>query len=219
MIRFDVESTADEPGAAHMIDRIKNILLTPKTEWPAIDAEPATEMGVFTSWVVPLAAIGPVCGLIGQQLFGYGAFGYSWKPSLAFSISTAVTAYVLGLIGTFLVARIIDALAPTFGGVKSPVAAMKVTAYSWTAAWLAGIFGLIPMLGVLGIVGLYSLYLLYLGLPVLMKAPQDKALGYTVVACLCAIVMFIVVGFVTSAVTSAFAPTPAIGTITVPAYR
>lgn len=202
-----------------MIDRIKNILLTPKTEWPVIDAEPATEMGVFTSWVVPLAAIGPVCGLIGQQVFGYSAFGYSWKPSLGFSISTAVTAYVLSLIGTFLVAKIIDALAPTFNGVKNPVAAMKVTAYSWTAAWLVGVVQLIPMLGILGIAGLYSLYLLYIGLPVLMRAPQDKAVGYTVVACLCAIVMFVVIGFVTSAVTSAFVPAPSIGTITVPAYR
>ena len=202
-----------------MIDRIKNILLSPKTEWPRIDAEPMTEQGIFTSWVVPLAAIGPLCGLIGQQVFGLGAFGYSWKPSLGFSITTAVTGYVLSLIGTFLVAKIIDALAPTFNGTKNPVAAMKVTAYSWTAAWLAGVFSLIPMLGILGIVGLYSLYLLYLGLPVLMKAPQEKAIGYTVVACLCAIVMFIVVGFVTTTITSAFMPQPAIGTITVPTYR
>jgi uncharacterized membrane protein len=202
-----------------MIDRIKNILLTPKTEWPVIDAEPATEMGVFTSWVVPLAAIGPVCGLIGQQVFGYGGLGFSWKPTLGFSLSVAVTSYVFSLIGTFLIAKIIDALAPTFAGTRNPVSAMKVTAYSWTAAWLAGVFQLIPALGVLAIVGLYSLYLLYLGLPVLMKAPQDKAVGYTVVACLCAIVMFFVVSVVTSAVTSMFTPQPAIGTITVPAYR
>lgn len=204
-----------------MIDRIKNILLTPKTEWPVIDAEPATEMGIFTNWVVPLAAIGPVCALIGQQLMGGGnVMGISWRPSLGFSISMAVTSYIMSLIGTFLVAKIIDALAPTFDGTKNPVSAMKVAAYSWTAAWLAGVFQLIPALAVLGLVGLYSFYLLYLGLPLLMKAPQDKAIGYIVVTILCTIVMFFIVGVVTTAVTSAIAPSSSIGSITVPAaYR
>lgn len=202
-----------------MIDRIKNILLTPKTEWPRIDAEPDTEMGVFTRWVVPLAAIGPVCQLIGQQLFGGGSvMGISWKPSLGFSITTAVVGYLLALVGTFLVAKIIDALAPTFNGTKDPTAAMKVTAYAWTAAWVAGVFNLLPALGIIALLGaLYSLYLLYLGLPVLMKAPQDKAVGYTVVACVCAIVTFMIVGAVTAALVGAFVPQQSIGSISVPA--
>ena len=41
----------------------------------------------------------------------------------------------------------------------------------------------------LGILGVYSLYLLYLGLPVLMKSPKEKALGYTLVVVLAAIVL------------------------------
>ncbi|WP_326525847.1 Yip1 family protein [Sphingomonas sp.] len=203
-----------------MIDRIKNILLSPKTEWPKIDAEPMTEKGIFLSWVLPLAAIGPVAGLIGQQLLGGGSFmGISWKPSLGFSVSVAVTGYIMSLIGTFLMAKIIDALAPTFGGVKNPVAALKVVAFSWTAAWLAGIFTLMPSLAILSLLGLYSLYLLYLGLPVLMKAPSEKALGYTVVAFLCAIVMFVIISTITGAVSKALMPEPDLGSITIPAYQ
>jgi hypothetical protein len=55
---------------------------------------------------------------------------------------------------------------------------------------------LVPVLSWLGIVGLYSLYLLYLGLPVLMKVPEEKALGYTAVVIIAAIVLFLVVGLV-----------------------
>lgn len=203
-----------------MIDRIKNILLTPKTEWPRIDAEPMTERGIFMGWVVPLAAIGPVCSLIGQQLFGGGSvMGISWKPSLGFSISTSVVTFVMSLIGTYVIAKIIDALAPTFGGTKNPVAALKVVAFSWTAAWLAGVFQLIPALAVLALLGLYSLYLLYLGLPVLMKAPADKALGYTIAACVCAIVVMLVVTAITTAVVGALMPANDMGTVSIPNYR
>jgi hypothetical protein len=71
-----------------------------------------------------------------------------------------------------------------------------VAAYSSTASWLAGIFGLVPALSWLGILGLYSLYLLYLGLPVLMKAPKEKALMYTVIVTFSAIILFLVTGLV-----------------------
>ncbi|HEV8613124.1 MAG TPA: YIP1 family protein, partial [Gemmatimonadales bacterium] len=97
-----------------------------------------------------------------------------------------------------VLALIIDALAPSFGGQKNPIQALKVAVYSSTAAWLAGIFAIIPSLGVLGILGLYSLYLLYLGLPILMKAPQDKAIGYTLVVVIVGIVIFVVIGVVAS---------------------
>jgi hypothetical protein len=107
-----------------------------------------------------------------------------------------VVTYLLTLGGVFVLALIIDALAPSFGGTQNQVQALKVSAYSSTASWVAGIFGLVPALGILGILGLYSLYLLYLGLPVLMKAPAEKAMGYTVVVIIAAIVLFLVVGLV-----------------------
>jgi len=94
------------------------------------------------------------------------------------------------LVGVYVNALIIDALAPSFGGTKNNVKAFKVAAYSATAAWLAGIFGIIPMLAILSIVGLYSLYLLYLGLPRLMGVSEDKAIGYTVVVVIAWIVVY-----------------------------
>lgn len=199
--------TTPPPGApASLVERVKNILVTPKTEWPRIDAEPATVAGIYTGYVLILAAIGPIAMLIGQQVFGYSALGISWKPPIAYSVTWAVLTYVLSLVSIYVLALIVDALAPSFGGAKDQVKAFKVAAYSWTAAWLAGIFQIVPMLAILGIVGLYSLYLLYLGLPVLMKAPQDKAVGYAVVTIVIAIVLWIVVGFLVGALVASFFP-------------
>jgi peptidoglycan biosynthesis protein MviN/MurJ (putative lipid II flippase) len=101
-------------------------------------------------------------------------------------------------VGVFVIAFIIDALAPSFGAEKNQIQAMKLVGYSYTASWVAGIFLIIPFLGgliaMLG--GLYSLYLMYLGLPKLMKSPEDKTMGYFVVSILCAIGVYIVIAII-----------------------
>ena len=77
-----------------LISRVQNILLKPKEEWGVIDAEPATVQGIFTSYVMILAAIGPIAGLVGQQVM-MGMY----KPALQYSIVMAVIAYVLSRVG------------------------------------------------------------------------------------------------------------------------
>jgi len=213
------------PGdqTAGMIDRIKRLLTAPAQEWPRIDAEPMTVKGIFMTWVIPLAAIGPIAHLIGMMVFGIGFFGITYRPSIGVAVGGAVTMYVMALVGAFVMALVIDWLAPHFDATKNPVAAMKVVAFSYTAAWLAGIFQIIPMLGWLGLVGLYSLYLLWIGLPMLMKAPADKAPAYVVVSILVCIVAVAVISFASASLTATFIRPPLIadsgtvnGTVAVP---
>lgn len=182
-----------------LADRVKRILLSPKEEWPVIDQEPATVASLYQGYILPLAAIGPVAQAVGYSVFGMSVpFVGTFRTPVGQAITGAVVTYVLTLVGVYVLALIIDALAPTFNGTKNQIQALKVAAYSSTAAWIAGIFALIPALAVLGMLGLYSLYLLYLGLPVLMRSTPDKALGYTVVVILAAIVLFMVIGIVGS---------------------
>jgi hypothetical protein len=110
----------------------------------------------------------------------------------------------LSLVGVYVLALIIDALAPKFGGEKSSAQALKVAVYSFTPGWVAAALNILPSLGALaGLAGLYGIYLLYLGLPRLMKSPPEKAVNYTVVVVLCAIGVFLVVGMITGAVMGA----------------
>lgn len=195
-----------QPTANSLADRVKNILMRPKEEWGRIDAEPATVAGIFKSYAVPLAAIGPVAGLIGMTVFGVSLFGFTYRLGFAAALSTAVASYVAALIGVYVLALILNALAPNFDGQKNEVQAMKVAAYSCTASWLAGIFQIVPMLAWLGILGLYSLYLLWTGAPRLMRVPEAKAASYTIVTIVAAVILFILVGMVAGSVTSMFAP-------------
>jgi hypothetical protein len=184
-------------GSKGMIERIKRLLLSPAAEWAAIDTEPMTVKGIFMTWVVPLAAIGPVALLIGGMIFGYGF----WHPPLSFFLTLAITTYVMSLVGTFVTALVIDNLAPSFGAQKNMVTATKVAAFSWTAAWVAGVVNIIPMLGILAIVGAYSLYLLWIGLPLLMKPAADKAVTYFVAVLVVCVVVMVVANYAARSVT------------------
>lgn len=192
--------TLENPPAVDpsLVSRVKYILTRPKFEWPVIDAESATIKGLFTSYAVILAAIPAVSTIVGQIAFGHrGLVG----PVLAGALS-----YVLSLLSVYVLGLIIDALAPTFGGTKNPVKAMQVAVYSMTAAWVAGVLNIIPTLGWLaGLVGLYGFYLMYLGLPVLMKTAADKALGYTIVVVVAAIILNAIVFAIVGAVIASFA--------------
>ena len=169
----DSNPVSTPPGIA---DRVKAIILRPRDEWPVIEAEPASIGSLYTGYAMILAAIPPLATLIGGQGFGHGLFGITWRPPL---------------IGLAVLAIIINFLAPSFGGQRDKLKAFKISAYSATAGWLAGIFSLLPGLGMLGLLGLYSLYLLYLGLPRLMKVPEQKALPYTIVTMVAGALLFI----------------------------
>jgi hypothetical protein len=177
-----------------LIGRVKNICLTPKTEWSVIAAESTPTANLITGYVLPLAGVAAVAGFIGGSLVGQSVpFIGTYRTPLATGLGVAVFSVIAAVIGVFVISRIINALAPTFAAEKDSTQALKVAAYSFTPAWVAGVFQILPVLGLLALLGaLYGLYLLYLGLPRLMKCPEDKAVGYTAVVVICAIVISVV---------------------------
>lgn len=180
-----------------MVGRIKGILLKPSLEWEVVAGETTGIAELYKSYVVILAAIGPVAAVIGTSIVGIRVpFVGTYRVPIGTAIASAVVQYALTLVGVYVLALIIDALAPTFSGQKNMDQAFKLAAYSHTPGWLAGIFIIIPALSILGIVGLYGLYLLYAGLPVLMKSPREKSMGYTIAVIIAAIVIFVIIGIV-----------------------
>ena len=178
-----------------LVERAKNICLSPKTEWPVIAGETTSTGSLMAGYVAPLAIIGPIAGFIGGSIIGHTMpFVGTWRTPIVAGIGIAVFTYAMAFVGVFILSLIINALAPSFGGEKNQQQALKVAVYAYTPAWLGGIFAMIPFMGLLGILAaLYGLYLLYLGLPRLMKCPEDKSIGYTVVVVICAIVLSVII--------------------------
>lgn len=192
-------------GNSSLVNRVINILTKPASEWTVIDHEPATIQGIYMGYVAILAAIPAICLVIGQQLFGWN-YGYvTIKLPIAYTLVNAILYYVLALGSVYVQALIYDALAPNFGGTKDLLKAFKVASYSATASWVGGIFFILPAIYFLAfLVGLYSLYLLFLGLPKLMRVPEDKAIGYVIAAVVVNIVVAAVVYMLASKIAEMF---------------
>jgi hypothetical protein len=192
-----------EPGSAqtNLIGRVKAILLRPQAAWDAIDGE-TTSAAELYRYVAVLAAIPALCGLIGQTTLGVRMIGVSYRPPLWVSLAENLLRYGLALAMVYLVALLIDLVAPRFEGTRDRTQALKLAAYAPTAVWVAGVFNLIPAIG--GLVGLvaalYSLYTLYLGLTKLTKASEERAISYFAVVLVGVILLMLVTGAATSRV-------------------
>ena len=178
----------------NIVDRAKNMIMKPKAEFQVIDGETHTVKDLYLNYIMILAAIPAVAAFIGFSIIGLGGVLSQYRIPIASGIAMMIVKYVLSLASVYVLALIIDALAPNFASQKNFLQALKLSVFSMTAAWLAGIFSILPALAILGLLGLYSLYLLFLGLPVLMKTAADKAVPYFVVILIAAIVVHVVIG-------------------------
>lgn len=193
-----------------LVDRAKNILLSPKTEWAKIDAEPATVGGLFTGYAVILALL-PVIGTLISLALAWGPYRY-WGVN--YFLVTAIAGYVIGLGILYLMGIIANALLPSFDGAKNEIGAMKLVVYSATPVWVAGFFSFLPGLNVLlSLAGFaYAAYLLYLGSIAVTKVPQSKAVGYTAVLIIIWIILSMVItGLVVGALVAAIIGSVAMG--------
>jgi hypothetical protein len=188
-----------------LIDRARNIITTPKTEWSVVDAE-ATPIGqVITGYVLPLAAIAAVATFISLAVVGINMpMVGRFRLGIGWALGQALYTLLMAVVFVFVLGFIIDALAPTFGGQKNLLNAQKIAAYAYTPALLATVFTIVPYIGwLLGFLGaLYGLYLLYLGLPRLMRNPPEKSAGYTALVVVSAIVVGIIIAIIGSALTA-----------------
>lgn len=193
--------------------RVVNILTKPKEEWPIIAAETTDVPTLYTSYIAILAAIPAICSFIGMSMIGVTLpFVGTYRYPLAHGLTMAILQYVLGLVGIYVAAVVIDKLAPTFQSQSSTIQALKLVAYASTAGWVAGVLNIIPVLSILGVLaGLYGIYLFYLGVSPLMKTPSEKVIPYMVVSAIVIIVVMVVVGVCATAITGAMFVGPRLG--------
>jgi Yip1 domain len=183
--------------------RATNILTTPATEWPAIASEATTPADLITSYAAPLSAVSAICAFIGLSIVGMSVplIGTTFRTGIFSGLASAFVRFVLGLVGLYVAAVIIEKLAPTFQSKGDTTQAMKLVVFASTPVWVAGVLQVIPALGVLVLLAaLYAVYLFYLGLTPVMHTPSDKVIPYMVVAAIVIAVLNLCFGFIAAAV-------------------
>jgi len=171
----------------NLIERVKNILITPKTEWDVINGETATPQSLLMSYVLPMSVVSAVGPLLSGLLFA-GVLG------LKYFIITAAIALIASVVGYYITVIIVDMLAPSFGSEKNMGKSAQLVAYSGTPSYIGGLLSFIPVIGWL--IGLaawaYGIYLMYLGIGPLKKTPEDKKVVYMIVAFVIMIALYFI---------------------------
>jgi len=180
----------------NLVERAKNIIVTPKTEWDAVSAEEPNIQQILLGYVLPLALIPTIAVIIGWGVIGI--FGFT---SFTYGIAMGLVQLINAFLSVIVTGFVIDLLAPSFGSQKNMGRAVQLVAYSMTPVWIAGILNILPSIGWLaGLIGLYGLYLMYLGLTPLMKTPEDKKVGYLIVSIIILLVVYFVVAAILTAI-------------------
>lgn len=182
----------------NIVERAKNIIVSPKLEWEKIDIENMDMKSVLLSYVLPLAAIAALCAFIGYGFVGIDV-GFFRMKGINWGIYQAVLVFLGSLISVLVSTYVVDMLAPSFASEKNINKSAQLVGFSYTPALIGGFFSIFPALGIIGsLLGLYGIYLWYLGLGPIKKTPEDKKVVYMVVS----ILVLIVVSFVISMILS-----------------
>lgn len=183
-----IKGIMSAPETERLLDRVKRITLSPKTEWDIIEQESTSVFDLYRHHIMILAAVPAIANFLGNWLFGFSRASGWVHMSFTGSFTRALVQYALTLPMIYLVALVVSKAASSFEGKQNDLNALKLVAYSYTPAWLAGVFGLIPGLRWLDFLGLYSVYLFYVGVARLMKCREDYVDVYTLTAAVAGLV-------------------------------
>jgi hypothetical protein len=189
-----------------VIQRSRALLVSPRTEWPVIAIEPATVQGLYRDYFLILAAIAPVCQFVKVSILGYAWHGFRvYRLGMGAGLTSALVTYVASLAAVYILAIIVESLAPNFGGESNRVQALKLTGYAYTASWVSGLALILPGLsGLIALAGaIYSVYLFYLGLPSILKVLPERAAGFTAIVVISGFVLGWIIAVVTGGITGA----------------
>ena len=189
----------------NLIDRAKNMIVSPKTEWEVVAAEEPDVAGIITGYVLPLAGIAAVAAFIGYGLVGMPVPFFGVVRGIGMGVTHAVQLLIVAVVSCLATAWVVDLLAPSFGSEKNFGRSVQLIAYMYTPSWIGGILMIYPPLGIIGsLFGLYGIYLMYLGLPVIMKTPSDKVVVYMIVVAVILILFYVILGAILGALFLAF---------------
>jgi hypothetical protein len=180
----------------NVVERAKNIITAPNSEWNTINTEAAIPGKIITNYVFPLAAFAAIAAFIGYGFIGFETLGFRFR-GINWGLYQALTVLISAICSVYVTALVVDMLAPSFGSEKNFNKSLQLVAYSFTPAWIGGLLAIFPPIALIGaLFGLYGLYLMYIGLPKLKHTPADKQTGYFVVIILVTIVVYVIIGWI-----------------------
>lgn len=180
-----------------MIQHGLGLLARPRAQWKAIGAQPESTLTTFVLYPCIMAILPAVAWYYGTTQVGWtvGDDGSPIKLTVQSARAICILFYVtmvacVGIIGYF-----IHWMSETYGADSSLVKGVVIAGFTATPLFLAGLVGFYPILWLDMLVGVvaisWAVYLLYLGIPIVMKIPEER--GFLFSSAILAIALVILI--------------------------
>jgi len=188
-----------------ILGRLLAVMKNPRGVWSSIKNDGDSIFDVYRKYLVFLVAVPVVCFFIGMAIVGETDPYQAEKSRIPFfgGLAYAVVHYLLLLANIYILAFLLDFLAPKFGGTTNRLDSFKLVAFSMSPIFIGGLLNLIPDMSMLGVLfGLYGLYIFYLGCDTMIPVPEEQKNKFLIAA----IVSMFLVGIIIGAISMFFYP-------------
>jgi hypothetical protein len=179
-----------------ILNHILDLLVKPTEEWERIKNAGTPDLKTLQQYLlnrfIPIVLLNVGTYFVGVALIGVrnkefmdGARLVSPIAAIIASIVLAVAYFLIIIVG----GMIIKLIATSFDSEVNEINSFKLAAFSLYPLLFIDNLHIIPGIKLGTIAGLYGTYLLYTGLPILLKTPPEKCLGFTLVITLAVIGM------------------------------
>lgn len=177
-------------------------LFTPRQQWQRVAALPESSLGGKLLYPL-IMALGPCVA------WYYGSSQVGWKVgdgqqilmTADSALQIVIAFYVAMLASLAVIGYFVHWMADTYGSDSSIIKGTVLASYTATPLFIAGLMGFYPLFWLdlcLGILSLgWAVYLLYLGIPTVMKIPEERGFLYaSAVVGICMVIFMVLMGAV-----------------------
>ena len=180
-----------------MIQHTFGLLVRPSAQWQAVADLPPSSFRNLLLYPCLFAILPAVAWYYGTSQVGWtvGDHGDPIKLTVASARQISILFY-LGMIGCVAaIGYFIHWMSDTYGADSSLTKGIVITGLTSTPLFIAGMVGFYPLLWVDLLIGVgavsWSVYLLYLGIPIVMKIPEERGFLFSSAVVGVALVMLI----------------------------
>jgi len=155
------------------LEHMVGFIAHPNRTWDEIRAEQVTEARVIRTFVIYIATIPAISGLLGSLFIHF---------PLVESLKWAVTFYLVAIVAIWFTARGLHWLAGQFRCESDRVQFLKLTSGAFAAIFIGFLFFIIPALNGLSILCVYGFYVFWIGFPRLIHCPEEAKFTFAIIS-------------------------------------
>ncbi|MFA7552687.1 MAG: Yip1 family protein [Spongiibacteraceae bacterium] len=183
-----------------MIGNILGLLIKPKTQWQRI-ADRGEQSLVFpVVYVIVLALLPALAWFYGTTKIGWTVGDGDIIKMTPDSAAVIIVLFYLTMVASVcVIGYMIHWMSKTYGSDASTASGIAVAGFSATPLFIAGAIGFFPIFWVALLISVaavsYAVYLLYLGIPIMMKIPEERGFLFaSAVVAFCLVILMMIMG-------------------------